>query len=53
MFTRKLIRENEMILISDYGFEWYVDNELVRAGLTENADEDIAMLIEEGFELVD
>ena len=53
MYTRTLIRENEMIKISDYGFEWYVDNELVREGLVENVNEDIEMLIEEGFELVD
>ena len=42
----------EVINISEYGFEWYIDNKLVRSGLVENIDEDIASLLEEGFEEV-
>ena len=42
----------EVINISDYGFEWYIDNKLVRSGLVENIDEDIASLLDEGFEEV-
>lgn len=52
MFTRCFERENETINISEYGFEWYVDNKMVRTGLVENLEEDIEMLIEEGFEEV-
>lgn len=50
MYTRVLERDNETINISDYGFEWYVDNKVVRTGLVENIDKDIAALKEEGFE---
>ena len=53
MFTRTLMRENEKIVIGWYGFEWYVDDQLVKIGLTEDVNADIEMLIEEGFELVD
>lgn len=42
----------EVINISDYGFEWYIDNKLVRSGLVENLEEDIASLLKEGFEEV-
>ena len=42
----------EVINISDYGFEWYVDNNHVRSGLVENLEEDIQSLIDEGFEEV-
>lgn len=52
MFTRCFERENETINISEYGFEWYVDNKMVRTGLVENLEKDIEMLIEEGFEEV-
>lgn len=50
MWTRCFERDNEIINISDYGFEWYVDNKLVRTGLVENLEEDIEMLKEDGFE---
>ena len=54
MFTRTLVRDNETIYISDYGFEWWVDGELARTGLVDgDIDEDIALLIDEGFELQD
>lgn len=49
MYTRKLVRDNEVILISDYGFEWYKDNKLVKAGLVENLEETIELLKDEGF----
>ena len=52
MWTRCFERNNEIINISDYGFEWYVDNKLVRTGLVENLEEDIEMLKEDGFEEV-
>ena len=43
----------EVINISEYGFEWYIDNKLVRTGLVENIDSDIESLLEEiGFEEV-
>ena len=50
MWTRCFERDNEIINISDYDFEWYVDNKLVRTGLVENLEEDIEMLKEDGFE---
>lgn len=52
MYTRCFERGNETINISEYGFEWYVDNELIRHGLVENIEEDIQLLIDEGFEEV-
>lgn len=42
----------EVINISPYGFEWYVNNELVRTGLVEDIDADIESLIDIGFEEV-
>lgn len=52
MATRCFERDNEVINISEYGFEWYVDNKMVRSGLVENLDEDIEALKNEGFEEV-
>ena len=52
MYTRCFERDNETINISEYGFEWYVDNKVVRTGLVEGLDETVEMLIEEGFEEV-
>jgi hypothetical protein len=52
MYTRCFERGNEVINISEYGFEWYVDNKVVRTGLVENLEEDIESLINEGFEEV-
>ena len=43
----------EVINISDYGFEWYVNNEMVRTGLVEDKEKDIEMLKEEGFTIVE
>ena len=40
---------NEVVNISDYGFEWYKDDVLVREGLVENKEEDIESLLEMGF----
>ena len=53
MFGICLERDNEVINISDYGFEWYVDNKLVRIGLVEDKEKDIQFLIEEGFSIVE
>lgn len=50
MWTRCFERDNEIINISEYGFEWYVDNKLVRTGLVENLEKDIEMLKEDGWE---
>lgn len=50
MWTRCFEKDNEIINISEYGFEWYVNNELVRTGLVENLEEDIEMLKEDGWE---
>lgn len=52
MTTRCFERGNEIINISEYGFEWYVDNKMVRSGLVENLDETIEALKNEGFEEV-
>lgn len=55
MWTTCLEREEtrEVINISDYGFEWYKDDKLVKSGLVEDKEEDIKMLIEEGFSIVE
>ena len=50
--TLRLERDNEVVLISPYGFEWYVDTELARAGLVEDFEADVETLQAEGFELV-
>jgi hypothetical protein len=50
--TLRLERDNEVVLISPYGFEWYVDTELARAGLVEDFEADVEALQDEGFELV-
>lgn len=42
----------EVINLSEYGFEWYVDGELVRSGLIEDIDETIELLTSEGFDEV-
>lgn len=47
------VESNEVINISDYGFEWFKDNELVKTGLVEDKEKDIEMLIEEGFIIVE
>ena len=53
MYTRKLVRDNEVILISEYGFETYIDNKLVKTGLVENLEETIELLKDDGFEEVE
>lgn len=57
MWTICLEREetNEVVNISDYGFEWYQGNKMVRSGLidSEHKEEDIEALIEEGFSIVE
>ena len=54
MFTRCFERTDwndnyEVINLSTYGFEWYVNNELVRSGLIDDLDETIEILLNEDF----
>ena len=53
MYTRCFERESregyEVINISEYGFEWYVNNKVVRTGLVDNLESDIESLKEIGF----
>ena len=49
MYTRVFEREDETVNISEYGFEWYKGNKLVKTGLVENIDNDVESLINEGF----
>lgn len=55
MWTTCLEREetNEVVNISDYGFERYEGNKMIRSGLVENKEEDIQSLLEIGFVLVE
>ena len=39
----------EVINISEYGFELYVDDALERVGLVENLEETINMLLDDGW----
>ena len=56
MYTRCFERESkegyEVVNISECGFEWYIDNRIVRTGLVEDIENDVESLIEEGFEEV-
>ena len=49
MYTRTFVRDNEMVKISDYGFQMFVDNHPSRIGLVEDIETDIEILILEGF----
>jgi len=53
MYTRCFERESregyEVINISEYGFEWYVNNKVVRTGLVDNLERDMESLKEIGF----
>lgn len=54
MFTRCFEKTDwndnyEVINLSEYGFEWYVNNELVRSGLVDDLDETIEILLSEDF----
>lgn len=40
---------HEVINISEYGFELYVDDTLERAGLVEDLEETINMLLDDGW----
>lgn len=53
MTCLKRYETDETLYISDYSFEWFKGNKLVRVGLVINKKEDIEALIEEGFEVVD
>lgn len=39
----------EVINISDYGFEWYLDGKLMTTGGVLNLEEDIETLLDTGF----
>ena len=39
----------EVINLSEYGFEWYVNDVLARTGLVDGLDETIDLLLGEGF----
>ena len=52
MYTRCFEREDEIININDYGFEWYKGNKVIKSGLVENLEETIELLQSEGFEEV-
>lgn len=53
MFTRTLTRDNEMIRISDYGFEYYNNGVLIRDGLVDGLAYTIGLLIQDGWTLID
>ena len=53
MYTRCFERESregyEVVNISEYGFEWYVNNKVIRTGLVDDLESDIESLKEIGF----
>ena len=58
MFTRCFERvctddAIETVNISEYGFEWYVNDVLMRAGLVVDLESDIEGLKEAGFEEIE
>lgn len=52
MLTRCFERNNEVININEYGFEWYRDDKLIGSGLVDGYEETIESLIEDGWEEV-
>ena len=54
MYTRCFERfdneYDEIINISEYGFEWYIGTSLIRCGLVEDLDKTVELLVSEGFE---
>lgn len=50
-FERGCITDDyyEVINMSDYGFEWYVNNQLVKNGLVEDPRDTVEMILAEGF----
>lgn len=54
MYTRTFERTNsnddyEVINLSEYGFEWFVNGKPVRTGLVDGLDETVALLLDEDF----
>ena len=53
MYTRCFERESregyEVVNISEYGFEWYINNKVIRTGLVDDLENDIESLKEIGF----
>ena len=47
-----LIRDNEEIRISEYGFEYYRNGDFKNAGLVDDLDYTINCLIEDGWQRV-
>ena len=53
MYTRTFEREGndyEVINLSEYGFEWFINGKSVRTGLIEDLEETVELLLDEGFE---
>lgn len=54
MFTRCFERESingiETINISEYGFEYYINDQLERTGLVDGYEETVTALLEDGYE---
>ena len=48
-----LKRDDEIIVISAYGFDWYKGGQLQRSGLVENLEEEILALEDEGFSIIE
>ena len=46
------IEVRDIINISEYGFEWYENDKLVRTGLVDGLEATVEMLLDEGFEEV-
>ena len=53
MYTRCFERDNEVINISEYGFEWFRDGKLIGEGLVDGLEETIEGLIDDGWEEVE
>lgn len=52
-FERTTINGVERIIISEYGYEAYLDGQFMRDGLVDNLGETIDALLEADFEEVD
>jgi hypothetical protein len=48
-----LTRDNEVIFVSEYGFAWYMDGELMRTGCIENAEDGLGDLEDAGFKIAE
>lgn len=48
-FERESINGYEFISINEYGFKYYINNDIENTGLVDGLDETIQMLIEDGW----